>query len=386
MDHAATTKVKKDVVDAMLPYLNEKFGNPSSIYSFANEPKIAIDKTRKIIADAIHVNENEIFFTAGGSEADNWAIKGIADAKRKKGKHIITSSIEHHAVINTCKFLESQGYKISYIDTDETGIVKLDKIREAICDETILISVMMANNEIGTIEPVKKIASLAHEYGILFHTDAVQAFGQIPINCEELGIDMLSASAHKINGPKGTGFLYVKNGIDISSLIHGGKQEKGKRAGTENVAGIVGFGKACEIAIGNLDKKISHETKLRDYCIKRILEEIPYTRLNGSIKSRLPNNINLSFQFVKAETILVMLDMSNIFASSGSACNEGLGEVSHVLSSIGLSRKIADGSIRFTIGEETTKDDIDKTINELKEIVAKLRECSQEFIDYKSRI
>ena len=382
LDNAATTQTKVEVVEAMLPYFNEKFGNPSSIYDFAAKKKTAVTDARDTIAKAIGCNTNEIFFTAGGTEADNWAIKGVAESYKNKGNHIITSKIEHHAVLHTCEYLEKNGYEVTYLNVDENGLLKLDELKAAIRPTTILISIMFAYNEIGTIQPIKEIGQIAKENGILFHTDAVQAFGQLPIDVQELNIDMLSASGHKINGPKGIGFLYIKNGTKIRSFIHGGAQERKRRAGTENVPGIVGLGKATEIACRDMEEKTRKEIELRDYLIDRTLKEIPYTRLNGHRRNRLPNNANFSFQFIEGESLLIMLDMKGICGSSGSACTSGSLDPSHVLLAIGLPHEIAHGSLRLTLSENTTKEEIDYTIDCMKEIVAKLRDMSPLYEDF----
>lgn len=382
LDHAATTAVRPEVVEAMLPYFTDKFANPSGIYTFASHNKNEINASRDIIAASIGADSDEIFFTAGGSESDNWAIKAIADSYKSKGKHIITSRIEHHAVLHTCSYLEKNGYEISYVGVDEKGMVHVDSIRKAIRPDTILISIMTANNEIGTIQPIREIGQLAHEHDIVFHTDAVQAYGQIPIDVEDMNIDMLSASGHKFNGPKGVGFLYIRKSVNIGSFIHGGGQERGRRAGTENVPGIIGIGKAAELSISSLDERSVKEACLRDYFINRILREIPYTRLNGHRIKRLPNNINVSFQFVEGESILIMLDMAGICASAGSACMTGSVEPSHVLTAIGLPQEIIRGSVRFTLGYENTKKEIDFVVDKLKEIVGRLRGLSPVYQDY----
>ncbi|MBO5261379.1 MAG: cysteine desulfurase NifS [Coprococcus sp.] len=382
LDHAATTAVRPEVVEAMLPYFTDKFANPSGIYTFASHNKNEINASRDIIAASIGADSDEIFFTAGGSESDNWAIKAIADSYKSKGKHIITSRIEHHAVLHTCSYLEKNGYEVSYVGVDEKGMVHVDSIRKAIRPDTILISIMTANNEIGTIQPIREIGQLAHEHDIVFHTDAVQAYGQIPIDVEDMNIDMLSASGHKFNGPKGVGFLYIRKSVNIGSFIHGGGQERGRRAGTENVPGIIGIGKAAELSISSLDERSVKEACLRDYFINRILREIPYTRLNGHRIKRLPNNINVSFQFVEGESILIMLDMAGICASAGSACMTGSVEPSHVLTAIGLPQEIIRGSVRFTLGYENTKKEIDFVVDKLKEIVGRLRGLSPVYQDY----
>ena len=382
LDNAATTRTAPEVVEAMLPYFVENYGNPSSIYSFASKNKEAITKQRDIIAEALGAKTNEIYFTAGGSEADNWALKATAEAYANKGNHIITTKIEHHAILHTAEYLEKNGFEVTYLDVDENGVVKLEDLKAAIRPTTILISVMFANNEIGTIQPMKEIGEIAKENDILFHTDAVQAFGQVPINVDEYHIDMLSASGHKLNGPKGIGFLYIRKGVKIRSFVHGGGQERKRRAGTENVPGIVGIGTATARAIRTMDERTTKETQLRDYLIKRVLEEIPYTKLNGHPEKRLPNNANFSFRFVEGESLLIMLDMKGICASSGSACTSGSLDPSHVLLAIGLPHEIAHGSLRLTLSEETTKEDIDYVVDSLKEIVANLRNMSPLYEDF----
>ncbi|WP_461810717.1 cysteine desulfurase NifS [Faecalimonas sp.] len=382
LDNAATTKTAPEVVEAMLPYFTENYGNPSSVYSFASKNKDVIAKQREIMANVLGAEANEIYFTAGGSEADNWALKATMEAYKNKGNHIITTKIEHHAVLHTAEYLERQGFEVTYLDVDENGIVKLDELKKAIRPTTVLISIMFANNEIGTIQPIKEIGSIAKENGILFHTDAVQAFGQVPINVDECHIDMLSASGHKLNGPKGIGFLYIRKGVKIRSFVHGGAQERKRRAGTENVPGIVGFGTAVKRAADTMKERTGKERKLRDYMIERISSEIPYAKLNGDVKKRLPNNVNFSFRFIEGESLLIMLDMKGICASSGSACTSGSLDPSHVLLAIGLPHEIAHGSVRMTLGEETTKDDIDYVVDNLKEIVNKLRSMSPLYEDF----
>lgn len=382
LDNAATTKTRPEVVEAMLPYFTEKFGNPSSIYEFATQNKKAVDEARETIANALGAEASEIYFTAGGTESDNWALKATADAYEGKGNHIITSKIEHHAILHTCEYLEKHGFEVTYVDVDEFGIIKLDQLRKAIRPTTILISVMFANNEIGTVQPIKEIGAIARQNNILFHTDAVQAFGQIGINVDELGIDMLSASAHKLNGPKGIGFLYIKKGAKLRSLIHGGAQERQRRAGTENVPGIVGFGKAVEMAMATMQERTEKEIRLREMLMKRILSEVPYVRVNGDRVKRLPNNVNISFQFIEGESLLIMLDMNHICASSGSACTSGSLDPSHVLLAIGLPHEIAHGSLRLTLSEETTEDEINYTVDRVKEIVDKLRKMSPLYEDF----
>lgn len=382
MDHAATTAVHPEVLDAMLPYFTDKFGNPSSVYTYSSGNKEAVTNARRIIADVLNADYSEIYFTAGGSESDNWALKGYALAHKEEGKHIITTGIEHHAILHTAEYLCENGFDVTYLDVDENGLISLDNLKKSIRPDTILISVMFANNEIGTIQPIKEIGEIAKEHGIAFHTDAVQAYGQLPIDVNELNIDMLSASGHKLNGPKGTGFLYIRKGIKLDNLIHGGQQERGKRAGTENVPGIIGLGKASEIAKASLSDRIKEETNLRDYLIERILTEIPYSRLNGHRTKRLPNNANFCFQFTEGESILIMLDMAGICASSGSACTSGSLDPSHVLLALGLPKEVAKGSLRLTLGYENTKQEIDYVVDNVKAVVNKLRSMSPAYEDY----
>ena len=382
LDNAATTKTAPEVVDAMLPYFTEFYGNASTIYDLGNHSKNAMNEARDIIADALGARGEEIYFTAGGSESDNWALKATAEAYKNKGNHIITSKIEHHAILHTCEWLEKQGFEVTYVDVDENGVIKLDELKKAIRPTTILISVMFANNEIGTIQPIKEIGEIAKEHGILFHTDAVQAFGQVPINVDECHIDMLSASGHKLNGPKGIGFLYIRKGVKIRSFVHGGAQERKRRAGTENIPGIVGLGVATKRAIASMQERTAKEIELRDYLIDRVLKEIPYTRLNGHRTNRLPNNANFSFQFIEGESMLIMLDMDGICGSSGSACTSGSLDPSHVLLAIGLPHEIAHGSLRLTFSEEITKEDIDFVIEKLKSIIERLRSMSPLYEDF----
>lgn len=382
LDNAATTKTAPEVLEAMLPYFTEKFGNPSSVYTFAAGNKEVVDVQRDRIAATLGAKSNEIYFTAGGSEADNWALKATADAYRDKGNHIITTKIEHHAILHTAQYLEKNGYEVTYLDVDEDGKVRLEDLKKAIRPETILISVMFANNEIGTIEPIKEIGQIAHEHGILFHTDAVQAYGQLPINVDECHIDMLSASGHKLNGPKGIGFLYIRKGVKIRSFIHGGAQERKRRAGTENVPGIVGIGTAAKRAADTREERTASEVEVRDYLIDRVLKEIPYSRLNGHRTDRLPNNANFSFQFIEGESLLIMLNGKGICASSGSACTSGSLDPSHVLLAIGLPHEIAHGSLRLTINEEITKEDIDYVVENLKAIIERLRNMSPLYEDF----
>lgn len=383
LDNAATTRTAPEVVEAMLPYFSELYGNPSSVYDFAGKSKEAITNGRQQIADVLGAKKEEIYFTAGGSEADNWALKATFEAYKSKGNHIITTKIEHHAILHTCEYLEKErGARITYLDVDENGMVRLEDLEKAITPETILISVMFANNEIGTIQPIKEIGMIAKEHGILFHTDAVQAFCQVPINVDECGIDMLSSSGHKINGPKGIGFLYIRKGVKIRSFVHGGAQERKRRAGTENVPGIVGYGAAAKRAADSMEERTAKEVELRDYLISRITTEIPYVKLNGHPQKRLPNNVNVSFQFVEGESLLLMLDSCGICGSSGSACTSGSLDPSHVLLAIGLPHEIAHGSLRLTLGEDTTKEDLDYTVDKLKEIVQNLRNMSPLYEDF----
>lgn len=382
LDNAATTKTAPEVVEAMLPYFTEFYGNPSSIYEFAQKSKEAVNHARGQIADVLGAKENEIYFTAGGSEADNWALKATFEAYKNKGNHIITTKIEHHAILHTCEYLEKRGAKITYLDVDENGIVRLEDLEKAITPETILISIMFANNEIGSIQPIREIGLLAREYGILFHTDAVQAFGQVPIHVDELNIDMLSSSAHKINGPKGIGFLYIRKGVKIRSFVHGGAQERKRRAGTENVTGIIGYGCAAQRAARTMEERTAKEIQVRDHLISRITKEVPYCRLNGDALKRLPNNVNISFQFIEGESLLIMLDNYGICASSGSACTSGSLDPSHVLLAIGLPHEIAHGSLRLTLSEETTMEDADFVVDRIKEIVQRLRDMSPLYEDF----
>ncbi len=375
-DYAATTPVKKEVLEEMLPFFNINFGNPSSIYSIGRQSRAALDIARDKIAKTLNSKSDEIFFTGGGTEADNWAIKGVAFANKSKGNHIITSKIEHHAVLHTCEYLEKEGFEITYLDVDKYGLVSIGDFKNAIKDNTILISIMYANNEIGTIQPIKELAQIANEKGIIFHTDAVQAYGNEIIDVEDLGVDLLSISAHKIYGPKGVGALYIKKGTKIHQLIHGGAQEKKRRAGTENIPGIVGFGKAAEIAHKNIEEHIDRLVKLRDRLIDGIMTKIPYTKLNGHPTKRLPGNVNISFEFIEGESLLLSLDIAGIAASSGSACTSGSLGPSHVLAAIGLAHEIAHGSLRLTIGDFTTEDEIDYVIEKLQPIVDRLRQMS----------
>ena len=382
LDNAATTKTAPEVVDAMLPYFSEYYGNASTIYSLGAESKKAMDHARQIIADSLGAKPEEIYFTAGGSESDNWALKATAEAYASKGKHIITTKIEHHAILHTCEYLEKRGFEITYLNVDRDGLISLDELKAAIRPDTILISVMFANNEIGTIEPIAEIGEIAKEHGVLFHTDAVQAYAQVPIHVDEMHIDMLSASGHKLNGPKGIGFLYIRKGVKIRSFVHGGAQERSRRAGTENIPGIVGLGAAVERAMRIMDSKTQREIELSDYLIGRLENEIPHCWLNGHRTKRLPNNINFSFLFIEGESMLIMLDMKGICASSGSACTSGSLDPSHVLLAIGLKHEEAHGSLRLTLSEDSTKEEMDIVAEEVKKIVQRLRDMSPLYEDF----
>lgn len=388
LDNAATTKTRPEVVEAMLPYFTEYYGNPSSVYTFSTPSKEAVSHARETIAHSIGAKQEEIYFTAGGTESDNWAIKATAEAYQSKGNHIITTKIEHHAVLHTCEYLGGRGFDITYLDVDEDGMISLDELEKAIRPTTILISIMFANNEIGTIQPIREIGAIARKHGIIFHTDAVQAYCHVPIDVDECNIDMLSSSGHKINGPKGIGFLYIRTGLKTRSFIHGGAQERKRRGGTENVPGIVGYGKAVEIAAATLEARRKKETQLRDHLIKRIMEEIPYTRLNGHKTIRLSNNVNVAFRFIEGESLLIRLDMVGVCGSSGSACTSGSLDPSHVLLAIGLPHEIAHGSLRLTVNEDNTMEEMDFVVDQLKEIVALIRSMSplyEDFINKQSR-
>ena len=376
LDHAATTPVKPEVLDAMMPYFTQSFGNPSSIYQVAQINKKAIDDARETIAKHLGANTNEIFFTSGGTEADNWAIKGIVEANKNKGNHIITTKIEHHAVLHTCEYLEKQGFEVTYLDVNEEGVIDLEALKAAIKDTTILISIMYANNEVGTIMPIKEIGAIAKEHGIAFHTDAVQAIGQVRIDVKEQNIDALSLSGHKIYGPKGIGVLYIRRGLRITNLIHGGAQERGRRAGTENVPAIVGIAKAMELAYTDFEAKNERIKGLRDKLMNGILESIPYSKLNGSSTNRLVNNVNIGFEFVEGESLLLLLDMNGVAASSGSACTSGSLDPSHVLLALGLPHEKAHGSLRLTLGEGNTEQEVDYVLEKLPAIVQRMRDMS----------
>ena len=376
MDNAATTAVAPEVLQTMLPYFSEMYGNPSSIHSTGRDARRAVDAARKQVAQAIGAQPTEIYFTAGGSESDNWAIKGTAFAKRDKGNHIITTAIEHHAVLHTCQWLEKQGFQVTYLPVDEYGRVRVEDVEKAITDKTILISVMAANNEIGTLEPIAEIGKLAHEKGILFHTDAVQAVGAIPLDVNAMHIDMLSMSGHKFHGPKGIGALYIRKGVRPDVFMHGGAQERAQRAGTENLPGIIGMGKAIELATQNLEANAARMTRLRDKLIDRILAEIPEVRLNGHRTQRLPNNVNVSIRYIEGEALLLRLDLAGIAGSSGSACTSGSLDPSHVLLAIGLPHEIAHGSLRLSLGTDTTEAEVDEVLRVLPGIVKDLRAMS----------
>lgn len=405
LDNAATTKTSPTVVEAMLPYFSEYYGNASGIYGIGVKSREAVNHSREIIASTIGARPEEIYFTAGGTESDNWALKAAAEmfcgvraggeasgtlcragAENTAKKHLITTRIEHHAVLHTCEYLEKAGIEVTYLNVDENGIIRLDELEQAIRPDTFLISVMFANNEVGTIQPIREIGKIARKYGVLFHTDAVQAYGQLPIDVEELQIDLMSASAHKLNGPKGVGFLYIRRNLRLRSFLHGGAQERHRRAGTENVPGIVGFGQAAKEAAETMEEHTARETGLRDYLIDRVLKEIPYTRLNGHRTRRLPNNANFSFQFAEGETLLIMLDMEGICASSGSACTSGSLDPSHVLLAMGLPEDIAHGSLRLTLSAETTREEIDITVEKIRQIVERLRGMSPQYEDFRRRI
>lgn len=382
LDNAATTKVRPEVVEAMFPYFTEYYGNPSSVYEFSAEPKRAIAHARETVANALGAKANEIYFTNGGTESDNWALIATAEAYQAKGNHIITTKIEHHAILHTCEYLQKRGFEVTYLDVDEFGVVKLDELKKAIRPTTILISVMFANNEIGTMQPIQEIGQIAKEHGIFFHTDAVQAFGHVPINVDDYHIDMLSASGHKLNGPKGVGFLYIRTGLTTKAFIHGGAQERKRRGGTENTPGIVGLGKAVEIAFSTMEERTQKEKALRDHLISRVMKEIPYVRLNGHSVHRLSNNANFAFQFIEGESLLIMLDMDGICGSSGSACTSGSLDPSHVLLAIGLPHEIAHGSLRLTVSDEISMEQIDFTVESIKKIVERLRSMSPLYEDF----
>lgn len=382
LDNAATTAVKPQVFEKMKPFFMENYSNPSAVYGFARESKEAVEQARETIAGVLGAKAKEIYFTAGGSESDNWAVKGIAESLKEQGNHIITSKIEHHAVLHTCEYLEKQGYEITYLDVDENGLVNPQELEKAIRPTTILISIMTANNEIGTIEPIAELGAIAKKHHILFHTDAVQAFAHIPINVDEMNIDLLSASGHKFNGPKGIGFLYIRSGVKIGSFIHGGAQERARRAGTTNVPGIVGMAEAARLASENMQQRIDKEIGVRDYLIEQIEKRVPYAKLNGHRTNRLPNNVNFCFRFIEGESLLIMLDQKGICGSSGSACTSGSLDPSHVLLAIGLPHEIAHGSLRLTLSEDTTIEEADFVVEELEKIVERLRSMSPLYEDF----
>lgn len=378
-DNAATTKIYPEVLKEMLPYFSKIYSNPSGIYEFSARAKMATDLSRERIAKLINANPQEIYFTSGGTESDNWALKSLAQALRKKGNHIITSKIEHHAILNTCKYLENNGFEVTYLDVYGDGMVNPEQVMDCIKKSTIIISVMFANNEVGTIQPIKQIGRIAKENRVLFHTDAVQAFGQIPIDVKELNIDLLSASAHKLHGPKGTGCLYISSEVDITPFMHGGSQENKLRAGTLNVPGIVGFGKAAEIALEKMPEKVKYETELRDYLIDSVIKNVPYTKLNGHRSNRLPNNTNFSFRFIEGESLLIILDTLGICASTGSACSAGSKDPSHVLVAMGKTEDEAHGSLRLTLSDTTTREEVDYVVKSVAESVESLRKMSTEY-------
>lgn len=385
LDNAATTRVKEEVVNEMIPYFNTNFANPSSIYKFSRDVSRDIDEAREVIASSIGAKPDEIYFTSGGSESDNWALKMIAFSHKNKGKHIITSKIEHHAILESCKYLEKNGFEVTYLDVNDEGIINLEELESSIRKDTILVSIMVANNEIGVLEPIKEIGSICKKHNVLFHTDAVQAYGSVLIDVNDMNIDLLSTSAHKIHGPKGIGFLYVKKGLMIEPLISGGSQERGKRAGTTNSALIMGFKKAVELKFRDMEKNNNYVLDLREHLIDRVLNEIPYTKLNGSRDRRLPGNANFSFRFIEGEGMLLKLDNLGIYASSGSACTSGSLDPSHVLLAIGLPHEIAHGSLRISINEENTTDEIDYVVEELKKIIEELRNMSPLYEDFIKR-
>ena len=382
-DNAATTPVRPEVKEAMQPYFCEKYGNPSGMYKLASECRRDMELVRKQIGETLGASPEEIYFTSGGTESDNWAIKSTAQLLQEKGRHIITSKIEHHAVLNSCIYLEKQGFEVTYLDVDEWGSVRLDVLEKMIRKDTILISVMYANNEVGTIQPIHQIGKIAKKNNIFFHTDAVQAYGQLLINVKKENINLLSASAHKFNGPKGVGFLYIDKKMPLSSYIHGGKQEKNHRAGTENVAGIIGMGKAAELTFATQTEREKQVQQMRDYFMKKLCEEIPYCRINGSITKRLPGNCNVSFQFIDGNELLLLLDEKNICASAASACSTGAASPSHVLTAMGIPKQLARGTLRLTIGYQNTLDEVDETIKCIKEAVEKLRENAEDYQIYK---
>lgn len=382
LDNAATTPMDSEVLESMLPFMREQYGNPSAIYSMGSSAKKAVNQAKRRIAAILNAKQEEIFFTAGGTEADNWALKMVMETYRYKGRHLITTAIEHHAILHTCRYLETQGVEVTYLGVDEDGVIDLEELKQAIRPDTVLISVMFANNEVGTVEPIREIGEIARERGILFHTDAVQAFGQVPIDTEEMHIDLLSASGHKINGPKGVGFLYIRSGLELHSMLHGGAQESGRRAGTENVPGIVGMAVAAQKAADNMKTKGAAEMKLQDYLIDKIEREIPYCRLNGHRTKRLPGNVNFSFRFIQGESLVLMLDRKGICISSGSACTSGELNPSHVLLALGRNEEEAEGALRITLSEKNSMEEMEFVVECLKEAVQKLRSISTQYTDF----
>lgn len=376
LDYSATTPVKEEVLNEMIPYFTEKFGNPSSLYDKGLESKDAITEARERVASLINASAGEVFFTAGGTESDNWAVFGSAEALKSKGNHIITTKIEHHAMLHSCEFLEKQGYDITYLSIDKDGYISLDELEKAITDKTVLISIMMVNNEIGTVQPIKEACAIAKKHGVLFHTDAVQALGNVEIDVKDLGIDLMSMSSHKIYGPKGTGALYIRKGVRIANYLHGGAQENRKRAGTENLPGIIGFGKAAELSKANFESHVKHCSELRNYLKDRIINEIPDTYVNGTMEHRHPGNLNITFKYIEGESILLLLNQFGISVSTGSACSSTSLNPSHVLTALGVPVEMIHGTIRFTVGDFTTKEDIDYVVENLKTIVSRLRELS----------
>lgn len=376
LDYSATTPVKDEVLQEMIPYFTEKFGNPSSLYDKGLESKAAVTHAREQVAALIGAQPREVFFTAGGTESDNWVVFGAADKLKEKGNHIITTRVEHHAMLHSCQFLEKHGYEVTYLDIDKDGLVSPQALEDAITDRTILISIMMVNNEIGTVQPIKELAAVAKKHNILFHTDAVQALGNVPIDVKEMGIDLMSLSSHKIYGPKGSGALYIRRGVQISNYLHGGAQESKRRAGTENLTGIVGFGKAAEIAKEHFDEHVAHCSSLRNHLVERVLSEIPNTFVNGTMEHRHPGNANITFEYIEGEAILLLLNQAGISVSTGSACSSASLEPSHVLSALGVPVEMIHGTVRFTIGDMTTLEDVDYTVDTLKQVVGRLREIS----------
>lgn len=376
LDYSATTPVKDEVLQEMIPYFTEKFGNPSSLYDKGLESKAAVTHAREQVAALIGAQPREVFFTAGGTESDNWVVFGAADKLKEKGNHIITTKVEHHAMLHSCQFLEKHGYEVTYLDIDKDGRVSLQALEDAITDRTILISIMMVNNEIGTVQPIKELAAAAKKHGILFHTDAVQALGNVPIDVKEMGIDLMSLSSHKIYGPKGSGALYIRRGVQISNYLHGGAQESKRRAGTENLTGIVGFGKAAELAKEHFEEHVAHCSSLRNHLVERVLAEIPNTFVNGTMEHRHPGNANITFEYIEGEAILLLLNQAGISVSTGSACSSASLEPSHVLSALGVPVEMIHGTVRFTIGDMTTLEDVDYTVDTLKQVVGRLREIS----------